>query len=206
MNKSFFISGGNRFGEQHVLRKYGFVSSPTMEDADFVVFTGGADIDPSIYKSKAHASTHANTGRDRMEIADFHRAKELGKAMLGICRGAQLLNCLAGGSLYQDIRHPGYHLLITDDGQLFPSNSVHHQMLRVAEGAIIKAWTPSLSPYHLHMDGGVEGNDVVVEKEPEIVVYPEHRMVLVQGHPEFDSENPQLHTFRQYVFNLIQGA
>ena len=80
-------------------------------------------------------------------------------------------------------------------------------MMRVTEGAIIKAWAENLSKdHHLYMKDGKEANDKVVEKEPEIVIYPEHRMVLVQGHPEFSATDPELHTFRQYVFDLIKEA
>lgn len=203
----FYIVGGDRYGESSVLTRYGFEQVSLIEACDFVVFTGGADINPAIYGEKPHRSVYFNEDRDRYEMNAYHVSKGLKKAFLGICRGAQLLNCLVGGKLYQDIGHPGYHELVTDEGQRFPSNSVHHQMLRVAEGAIIKAWTENLSDgHHLWMKDGVEANDEVVEKEPEIVIYPEHRMVLVQGHPEFDSSNPRLHTFRQYVFDLIKQA
>lgn len=203
MNK-YFISGGNRFGEQSVLNRYGFERVNTLEEADFVVFTGGADISPDIYKEDRHPTTYPSPSRDKLEIADFNKAKELDKGFLGICRGAQLLNCLVGGSLFQDISHPGFHEVVTDEGERFYSNSVHHQMLRVAEGAIIKAWAENLSPYHEFMAQGQIVNIEDVEKEPEIVVYPEHRMVLVQGHPEFGSTDESLERFRQFVFNLVK--
>ena len=203
--KKYFISGGSRFGEPRVLDRAGFQQVRGLEEADFVVFTGGSDIDPSIYKEDRHPTTYPSRERDMREIKDFHQARDAGKAMLGICRGAQLLNCLVGGSLFQDIHHPGFHMLTTDDGQHFISNSVHHQMLRVGDGAIIKAWTENLSAgHHLYMKDGVEANIPDVEKEPEIVLYPQHRMVLVQGHPEFNSEDSELETFRSYVFNLVK--
>lgn len=200
----FYIVDGNRYGESAVLRRYGFEEVFTMEEADFVVFTGGADINPALYGEEAHGSVYFNKARDASELAAYKAATGLGKAFLGICRGAQFLNVMAGGKLYQDIGHPGYHELVTEDGQRFMSNSVHHQMLRVGKGAIIKAWAENLSNgHHLYMEGGEEQNDEVVEKEPEIVIYPEHRMVLVQGHPEFNSYDEALHTFRQFVFNLV---
>lgn len=207
MNNKFFIVGGDRYEETRVLRAYGFTKVETMDECDFVVFTGGADINPAIYGEEAHRSVYFSEGRDRHEIEGYEAAKRLGKAFLGICRGAQLLNCLVGGKLYQDINHRGFHELVTDAGQRFMSNSVHHQMMRVTDGAIIKAWAENLSKdHHLYMADGKEANDKVVEKEPEIVIYPLHRMVLVQGHPEFSATDPELHTFRQYVFDLIKEA
>lgn len=204
MNKKYFISGGNRFGEDFVLTRYGFQRCSTMEEADFVVFTGGADIDPAIYGEIAHPTTHFSPHRDKLELADYEKAKSLDKAFLGICRGAQLLNCLVGGTLFQHISHPGFHELVTDEGERFLSNSVHHQMLRVGEGAIIKAWAENLSPHHEFMSQGQIVNIDDVEKEPEIVVYPQHRMVLVQGHPEFNAGDQELSRFREYVLNLVK--
>lgn len=204
MAKTFYISGGNRFGEARVLQAAGFVQAVSLEAADFVVFTGGADINPTIYGEDVHPQTYYNEQRDKLELADYKKAKELGKAFLGICRGAQLLNCLAGGTLFQHIMHPGYHELVTDEGERFMSNSVHHQMLRVGPGAIIKAWAEDLSPFHEFMGEGQVVNIEHVEREPEIVVYPEHRMVLVQGHPEFNSNEPELARFREFVFNLVK--
>lgn len=205
MTIKYFISGGSRFGEPTVLNKYGFEQAEDMASCDFVVFTGGADINPALYGEMAHHTTYYTNARDTREIADYRQAIDLGKAFLGICRGAQLLNVLAGGKLYQDIGHPSVHEIVTDTGERFLSNSVHHQMMRPGPGAIIKAWAQNLSKGHFYMrEDGLEGNDPDVEQEPEIVVYPERRMVLVQGHPEFSHSDPALHTFRQFVFNLVK--
>lgn len=203
MSKKYFIVGGSRYGEPRVLANYGYEQVYVMADADFVVFTGGADINPALYGEKSHHTVYFNQARDDHEVAEYIRATSLGKALLGICRGAQLLNVMAGGALYQDISHPSYHEIVTDSGERFMSNSVHHQMLRVAEGAIIKAWAENLSPNHFYMDGDLEAFNVYVEKEPEVVIYPHYRMVLVQGHPEFGHTEPGLETFRQFVFNLL---
>lgn len=203
VSKKFFIVGGSRYGEPRVLANYGYEQVHVMADADFVVFTGGADINPALYGEKPHHTVYFNATRDTLEVAEYKRATGLGKALLGICRGAQLLNVMAGGSLYQDISHPSYHEVVTDTGERFMSNSVHHQMLRVGKGAIIKAWSENLSPNHFFMDGNEEVFHVDVEQEPEVVIYPEHRMVLVQGHPEFGHTEAGLETFRQFVFNLL---
>lgn len=206
MNNKFYIVGGSRYGEPHVLTAYGFERVDEMADADFVVFTGGEDINPKIYDEEPHHSVWFNPHRDAEEIKAYHQALGMGKAFLGICRGAQFLNCMAGGTLYQDIQHPGFHELVTDEGDRFLSNSVHHQMMRVGEGAIIKAWAENLSPHHEFMANGQVVNITDEEKEPEIVIYPDRRMVLVQGHPEFNATDPELHNFRQFVFNLVKEA
>lgn len=204
MSKKYYISGGSRFGEDYVLDRAGFTRVNTMEACDFVVFTGGADINPNIYGEEAHPQTYYNEDRDTRELNDYEKAVALGKGFLGICRGAQLLNSLFGGSLFQHIQHPGFHELVTEEGEVFFSNSVHHQMMRVTDDAIIKAWARNLSPVHEFMSEGQIVNIEDVEKEPEIVVYPAQRAVLVQGHPEFNANDPELARFREYVFNLIK--
>ena len=139
MNKAFIVLG-NRFGEKQVLQAYGFSVAETMGEADFVVFTGGEDINPSLYGEAVHRSVYFNNRRDEAEIRAYEQAVVLKKPMLGICRGAQLLNVMVGGSLYQDVNHhSGGHSITNDEGENFLTTSVHHQMMRTTDDAIIKA-------------------------------------------------------------------
>ena len=57
-----------------------------IEDADIVLFTGGEDVDPSLYNSKKHPSTYSNIERDKKEKEVFDKIKPTQLA-LGICRG-----------------------------------------------------------------------------------------------------------------------
>lgn len=204
--KKAFIVGGDRFNETDVLASHGYEVVDTMEDAELVVFTGGEDINPAIYTQKKHSSVYFNEARDAFEIAEYLRAKKLGKKMLGICRGAQLLNCLVGGSLYQDVNnHQGTHAITTEEGDTFLTTSVHHQMMVVGEGAIVKAWAQARATRRLYMSPLGREIDDGAGIDPEIVVYPAHNMVLVQGHPEFGQGVPSLQTFRDYVFKQISS-
>ncbi len=44
-----------------------------------------------------------DVGKDRIEMALIHKTLEMDMPVLGICRGIQMLNVAAGGTLYQDI-------------------------------------------------------------------------------------------------------
>lgn len=71
---------------------------------DALVLTGGGDVDPAFYGQERHAATgDAEPGRDEFEIDLARRAMERNLPLLAICRGVQVLNVAAGGTLVQDI-------------------------------------------------------------------------------------------------------
>lgn len=71
---------------------------------DGLLLTGGGDVDPALYGEQRHPTVHdAERGRDAFELAIAQEAMERDVPVLAICRGAQVLNVAAGGSLVQDI-------------------------------------------------------------------------------------------------------
>ncbi len=75
-----------------------------LETLDGVLLTGGGDVDPAFYGEDRHQSVEdAEPGRDEFEIDLARRAMEEDLPILAICRGAQVLNVAAGGTLVQDI-------------------------------------------------------------------------------------------------------
>ena len=69
-----------------------------------IVIGGGDDIEPEHYGGESHPRRRYDLERDRFEIAMIQQALEVNLPMIGICRGAQLINVVTGGSLHQDIR------------------------------------------------------------------------------------------------------
>ena len=75
-----------------------------LDEVDGILLTGGGDVDPVLYKEERHPLTHdAEPGRDEFEIDLARRAMSDNVPLLAICRGAQVLNVAAGGTLVQDI-------------------------------------------------------------------------------------------------------
>ncbi len=71
---------------------------------DGFVFTGGQDIDPSIYKEELlPCCDRLSPERDGMETRLLPLILAADKPVLGICRGMQLMNACLGGTLYQDM-------------------------------------------------------------------------------------------------------
>ncbi|MBL8424069.1 MAG: type 1 glutamine amidotransferase [Candidatus Accumulibacter phosphatis] len=122
---------------------------------DGLVLQGGADICPQCYgEEPLHPDWAGDRLRDAYEMELFHEFVEAGRPVLGICRGAQLINVALGGTLYQDIAtqvtpagvhvHADYdrhfHDIVWDAGsglaRLYPkvtrgsTVSIHHQAIR----------------------------------------------------------------------------
>jgi gamma-glutamyl-gamma-aminobutyrate hydrolase PuuD len=71
---------------------------------DGVLLIGGVDVDPDGYGAVRHAETRGvQTSRDGYELRLLHTALSSGTPILGVCRGAQLLNVALGGSLHQHL-------------------------------------------------------------------------------------------------------
>src|SRR6185369_16854956 len=74
-----------------------------VEELDGVVLTGGLDVDPALYGETPHATTETAPERDRFEIPLTQAALAGDVPLFAICRGVQVLNVAAGGTLVQDI-------------------------------------------------------------------------------------------------------
>ncbi|ULG70511.1 gamma-glutamyl-gamma-aminobutyrate hydrolase family protein [Marinobacterium sediminicola] len=72
---------------------------------DALVVGGGDDISPEHYDGDLEAPVRSDPERDALEIAWIKHALEAKLPILGICRGAQLINVVLGGKLHQDLRN-----------------------------------------------------------------------------------------------------
>jgi gamma-glutamyl-gamma-aminobutyrate hydrolase PuuD len=160
---------------------------------DCMILWGGTDINPSFYNEKHSNYSGASpfiSARDEFEWKALLYCKKHDIPTIGICRGAQLGCAFAGGSLIQHVTGHGgcEHLICTHDGRTVYTNSVHHQMMNPYKiPHTLLAWaSPARSKMYIN------GDDEEVEmmrsqQEPEIVYFPEIRMLGIQGHPEYGS-------------------
>lgn len=160
----------------------------TLDMLDAIVFSGGADVDPTAYGADAHPETDApQARRDAGELALLTAALERDMPTLAICRGFQLLNVARGGDLVQHLPEtlghedhrqvPGSfseHAVEVKEGSRLASmvgvsaavTSHHHQGVgRLGDGLVETAWAK---------DGTIEGAED-----------PSRRFAVgVQWHPE----------------------
>lgn len=200
-----YIQGGTansqtgRMIREHPSDRFDVVES--INDARIVVFTGGADINPRLYGEKPFDTTHFSDRRDFFDVAAVKIAVSQKKGLVGICRGAQLINVVANfGRLWQDCRgHAlgwnGTHALIDHEtGYRQIVNSVHHQMMiptekgKLVASCATSSWKESTSMKWHRADGQFLKNDHDWQRwveDPEVVVYPDTKSLCVQFHPEY---------------------
>ena len=76
-----------------------------MEICDGLFLTGGDDVNPALYsEEKLECCGRFNDRRDKSDMLFLKAALKLGKPIMAICRGSQVVNVYYGGTLYQDIK------------------------------------------------------------------------------------------------------
>ena len=177
--------------------------------ADGVMLVGGPDYPPEWYGEKNEGlSVLMPRARSEADIALARRALEINKPVLGICGGAQLINIVAGGTLYQDLRAqcpgclahaglgcmaPWHNVTLSKESHLyswigeeyFGVNSYHHQAVKkLGDGVRIVALAP---------DGVVEAAELVDDKG-------NLRAMAIQWHPEALTDQPTgIAVFRGFI-------
>lgn len=193
-------------GMANLLELAGMRSS-SIEHSDIIVFNGGVDIGTMIYHEQPIQANipYLPSARDRAEIAIFEKYKSSEKLLLGICRGSQFLNCMNGGTLWQDVNNHGRDHIIADvkSGNTYVATSTHHQMMRPASTGEILAVADIATykysdPDNWHQRDGLTFPDA--HKDTEIVWYKGTGSLCIQGHPEYV---PGSH-FANYCLKLIR--
>ena len=138
-----------------------------LQAIDGVLLTGGGDVDPALYGEARHDSVEdAEPGRDEFEIDLARRAMDHDFPILAICRGAQVLNVAAGGTLLQDIPTA----VTTDLAHSLnePKDSIAHEIrianesrLHAALGAAVDSSCACRVNSRHHQSVGTLGRDVV---------------------------------------------
>lgn len=171
-----------------------------------IIIGGGDDISPEHYHGDIDEQIKADPERDLLEIDWIKWALKHQVPLLGICRGAQLINVVLGGTLYKDIRHlrrktynrngllPTKTVFIEDGSLLvrltgklmFKVNSLHHQAIK-DHGRGLRTVARDLDMF----PQAIESSD-------------NNRVLGVQWHPEYLFYLPsQLSIFR-WLVNIAQ--
>lgn len=166
---------------------YIYPDGPALNQSiDGLIVSGGDDIHPEHYGEPENERSRYDPKRDKLEINILTENLNSGIPILGICRGSQLLNIVANGSLYADIRPerektpnkytalPVKNVAVSPESQLgecvtpkkFSVNSLHNQA--------VKALGDNLIVTARDADGFIQA-----------IEHKDRFVVGVQWHPEY---------------------
>jgi putative glutamine amidotransferase len=98
-----------------------------LDVCDGLLLTGGPDVDPIAYgETDRHPTVDLDTPRDTYELALAKQALARDLPVFAICRGAQVLNVAAGGTLIQDL--PSQHPAALAHALTTPKNAMAHEV------------------------------------------------------------------------------
>lgn len=155
-----------------------------------LLLLGGGDVNPKLYTDETHGRVYGvNDARDEAEWYALEEARTRGIPVMGICRGAQMMNVHAGGTLHIDI-------------QSLPQTHKWHQgsdaRVQAVKGSrLAKAWRSGEQwAVHIHHQAVKDlapgyvatafAHDGIIEAHESVDGWE----LGVQFHPEMDNENP----------------
>lgn len=171
------------------------IAERILDGIDGLIITGGRDVDPAAYGARRHPRTDEpdtdSRARDAFEFALVRAALRRAMPVLGICRGAQVLNVALGGTLHQHLPDVVGHTRHQQGNAVFTTSSIvtvpgsrvaalvgsdteaqcyHHQAIdRLGDGLVVSA---------SDTDGVIEAVEVDLSQ------HPDHWAIAVQWHPE----------------------
>jgi gamma-glutamyl-gamma-aminobutyrate hydrolase PuuD len=178
----------------------------SLGDFDGMLLMGGTDVGPQLYGEQPAPETELpDNERDDVELNLIHEAIERDIAVLGICRGLQMLNVYHGGTLIQHVADSSRHDPDTGDRSI----SVHPVRFepgsKLAKIAGAQTWVVNSSH---HQAAGRIGSRLIVtardanDETVEGIERGDRRFVVaVQWHPEdqINSRPEQLRLFQAFA-------
>ncbi|MFF3068419.1 gamma-glutamyl-gamma-aminobutyrate hydrolase family protein [Kitasatospora sp. NPDC057904] len=160
---------------------------------DALVLAGGEDLDPALYGAEPHPRSGAPVReRDRWELAVLAAGLARDIPVLGVCRGMQLMNVHAGGTLVQHLPDKVGH----DGHNVHPGHFGSHAVTTVPRtrvGALLPGTIQVATHHHQAVErlgAGLAVAAHAADGTVEAVESTRHRFAVgVQWHPEmaFDS-------------------
>lgn len=132
---------------------------------EFLYLGGGTDVSPFLYGEEPLSTTDSpDEERDSQCAMMFHKAKESGLPIIGVCRGFQFLNIMhRGGTLHQHI--PRVTGMRVTNNNVFVACD-HHQAVKHSSGKVLDK----------------------LGKIPYIIYWKESNALGFQFHPEWNND------------------
>ncbi len=163
-----------------------------LKEYDGLLMMEGGDIDPMYYGENYNTDLldEYDALKDEIEVACLQDALENNKAVLGFCRGMQLINSLHGGTIYKDVHEANEGKVVHLDYQNYDA---HRHVISIIENTPLSVWygksSLTVNSYH-HQGIKVLGNNlkpmaVADDGLIEAIYNPNKKFVFgLQFHPE----------------------
>jgi len=164
------------------------ITDRVLDRVDGLLITGGRDVDPTSYGQQAHPATDRPGGcRDSWEFALVDGALRRSMPILGICRGAQVLNVALGGTLHQHLPDVLGHTHHQQGNAVFSTSNVHTVAGSRLAG-LVGAGVSVRCYHHQAIDRLGTGLSISATDSAGVIEAIEmpgkHFVVAVQWHPE----------------------
>ncbi|MFI0472639.1 gamma-glutamyl-gamma-aminobutyrate hydrolase family protein [Halomonas sp. HMF6819] len=162
-------------------------SRPRPEALDGLIIGGGDDIQAHLYGGEVQLNVRLDPARDELELALLARFIPSHTPVLGICRGAQLINVHQGGTLDPDIytTHEGLKRRRT----VLPRKTVDIVTGSKLHGLLSVSWCRVNSLHHQAVNAAGRGIKIVARDRDGLVQGIESEnhdfLIGVQWHPEW---------------------
>ncbi len=189
-----------------------------VSEIDGLLLQGGSDVAPPSYgQTPLKPEWSGDAIRDQLEIELIQLCLKENKPVLGLCRGAQVLNVAFGGTLFQDIPTQKPKALCHRDWNVY--DQLFHQVVIEPGGRLDQIFSPKdrevkvNSVHHQAIDrlGDLLKIEARSKEDGIVEAFSSIRhpfVVGVQWHPEFqDPNDPSLLDARPLLkefFNEIQ--
>ena len=161
---------------------------------DALLLTGGGDPVPQLGGyACSYGLVHVDEARDYFESWLYCDAVERGAKILGVCRGAQVINCLQGGTLHGDIARDAGCEECHQGGVIHP--------IHVTKGSLTERliWYRSVNSYHhqavAQLGAGLKVGALSPGGIVEAVEHVRLPIIGLQWHPERMNEDAGLWTW-----------
>jgi putative glutamine amidotransferase len=177
----------------------GQIDANQIKNCDALVLSGGVDIHPKYYGSKKfdykNKPAKFQEERDEFEISIFKMAQENNLPVLGVCRGFQLINCVFGGSINQNlgtglnkihwrIRESEKRELDKAHGLNIESDTLLNEIVKIERGVVNSAHHQAIKRLADNLKINCKSDDGIIEGFEWLDKSNKSFLLCIQWHPE----------------------